>query len=242
MSESHIPTSHVVVHQPKKGYRFSLEPFLLSSFVHLGQNERVIDLGSGVGIIGLLLASRYRDVHVTGIEIQKELHDLAIKNIQENGLSKRLRSIRSDFRQTHQELNYSSFSLAVSNPPFHPVGRGRLNPAHQKSIARHEIRGGARDVISVAGNLLGPRGRLALIYPAPRADELLILLKHNSYFPRRMRFIRPRKDEDAALFLLEAQRSPEDQLTIHQPLILHRDTGEYTPELKQILAEFSRPN
>jgi len=162
--------SHKIkVYQPRSGYRFSLEPFLLSSFLDLKNEKKIIDLGSGVGIIGLILSLKYKDVKIIGIEIQEELHNLALKNIKENGLSEKMKNILGDFRTPVEYFDRSSFDIVVSNPPYRPLGVGRLNKEVKRSVARHEVEGGVLDVISAAHFVLKPKGKLFAIYTAERS-------------------------------------------------------------------------
>ncbi len=228
------------VHQPSSGYRFSLEPFLLSSFLNIINEKRIVDLGSGVGIIGLILSLRYKDVKVVGVEIQKELHDLAIKNIKENGLSERMEDILGDFRTPAEYFDRTSFDIAVSNPPYRPLGAGRLNKEEKRSVARHEIMGGALDVIDAAHFVLRSKGKLFMIYSAERSSDLIFMLKDNGFEPKRMRFVHTKRDRNADMVIVEAVLGGGAGMKVISPLIIYGEDNKYTDEVGKIIANNSQ--
>jgi tRNA1Val (adenine37-N6)-methyltransferase len=231
----------LVIHQPRKGYRYNIDSFLLASFVVLKKRESVIDLGSGVGIIGLLLCARYPDCTVWGIEIQERLFRFARKNIRENGLEDRLKNVMGDFRQARDLPKGLSFDAAVSNPPYRPVGTGRRNLDDERTVARHETTARLSDVITTAGSMLKPSGKLFLIYPAWRTADIITLLRTGGFEPKRARFIHARRTEDAQMVMIEARRRAGTQLTVLAPLIIWEGQGFYTDEVNGIMRSM-RPN
>lgn len=224
------------VHQPKSGYRFSLEPFLLSSFLNLKNKKKIIDLGSGVGIIGLFLSSKYKDVKVVGVEIQEELHNLALRNIRENGFSDRVESILGDFRRPDEYFDRSSFDIAISNPPYCQLGTGRLNKEAKRSVARHEVEGGAPDVIKAASFVLRPKGKLFMIYSAERSSDLIFMMKDTGLEPKRMMFVHTKKGRNAEMVMVEAVKGGGMGMKVISPLFIYKDDGKYTEEIGKIFA------
>ncbi|MBN2225499.1 MAG: methyltransferase [Deltaproteobacteria bacterium] len=231
----------LVIHQPRKGYRYSIDSFLLSSFVILKKREKVIDLGSGVGIIGLLLCARYPDCAVWGIEIQERLFRFAQENCRENELGDRIKNILGDFRRIEYFPETMSFDTAVSNPPYRPVGTGRLNLDDERTVARHETMAGLSDVVHAAGSALKPGGKLFLIYPAWRTADIMMSLRAGDFEAKRVRFIHARQGEGAQLVMVEARLRGGTQLTVLPPLYIWKGQGTYTDEVSSMVGPL-RPN
>jgi tRNA1Val (adenine37-N6)-methyltransferase len=219
-----------VINQPEKGYRYSLDPFLLASFVMLKRKETVIDLGAGVGVIGLLLTLRYPDATVTGIEIQERLFRYAEQNRELNRPRHRVSNIHGDYRHVTDYFNRSAFTAAVSNPPYRPVGTGRKNTDEERTVARHEVTGGISDVINAARQVLIPTGRIFLVYDARRTTDLLCSLRSGGFEPKRVRFVHARKGTLAQMVLVEAGQGFGVEVKIMPPLFIWEETGVYTEE------------
>jgi tRNA1Val (adenine37-N6)-methyltransferase len=231
----------LVIHQPRKGYRYSIDSFLLASFVVLKKREKVIDLGSGVGIIGLLLCARYPNCSVWGIEIQERLFRFAQGNSRENELGDRAINVLGDFRRIEDLPEGVSFDAAVSNPPYRPVGTGRQNRDDERTVARHETMAGLADVVHAAGSVLKPGGRLFLIYPAWRTADVMMSLRSGGFEPKRIRFIHARQQEDAKMVMVEARRGGGTDLTVLAPLYIWKGQGLYTDEV-DLMVRPLRPN
>jgi tRNA1Val (adenine37-N6)-methyltransferase len=206
--------------QKKKGYRFSVDPVLLSRFVRIRRNERVIDLGTGCGILPLLLSQTVNAHSFVGVEIQKGLIECAEKNVALNHLEDRVSIIKQDFRELRKIFPPGSFDVAVSNPPYREYRTGRINPSTEKAIARHEIRGKLEDLISIASYLVPPKGRCYLIFPAPRTVDLFVALRNGKMEPKRIQFVHPRIGEEAKFILTESLKVSGVELKIMSPLIL----------------------
>ena len=207
--------------QKKEGYRFSIDMVLLSQFVKIRRDEKVIDLGTGCGILPLLLSQTAKASLFVGVEIQKSLAECAIKNVALNHLEDRLSILHLDFRQLKNWFPPASFNVVVSNPPYRKYRTGRINPSVEKSIARHEIKATLNDLVSIASYLLPNKGRCYLIFPASRMADLLVALRKNDLEPKRFQFIHPRIGESAKFLLVESVKSSGVELDILPPLILH---------------------
>ena len=208
--------------QSRRGYRFSIDAVLLSQFIRIREAETAIDLGTGCGILPLLLArTTGQGSSFVGVEIQKGLAELAQKNVRLNGLDSRVKILQQDFRELRKSFPPASFDVVFSNPPYRKGRSGRINPCMEKAIARHEIKGTIEELIAIAGYLLPAKGRCYLIYPASRAVDLLVALRKQNLEPKRVRFVHPRAGEEAKFILSESVKATGVELTIMEPLFLH---------------------
>lgn len=206
--------------QKKTGYRFSIDAVLLSQFVQIRKHEKIIDLGTGCGILPLLLSQTAKTSSFVGVEIQKELAECAVKNVSLNRLQDRISILRCDFRRLKNFFPQASFHVVLSNPPYRKERTGRMNPAQEKAIARHEISGTINDLLSVASYLLPHKGRVYLIFPSSRTVDLLVTLRTWKLEPKRVQFIHPRVGEKAKFVLVESVKSGGPEAHIHSPVIL----------------------
>lgn len=209
--------------QKKKGYRFSIDAVLLGQFSRIRKNEKVIDLGTGCGILPLLLSQNTKAHSFVGVEIQKELAELANKNVRLNHLEDRVWILQTDFRELKEAFPPGSFDVVLSNPPYRKCRTGRVNPAMDKAIARHEIKGTLEDLISIASYLLPPKGRCYLIFPALRTVDLLVVLRSQKLEPKRLQFVHPHVGEEAKFILSESIKDSGVELKVIDPLILPGD-------------------
>jgi tRNA1Val (adenine37-N6)-methyltransferase len=206
--------------QKKKGYRFSLDAVLLHHFVRLKRDEKAIDLGTGCGILPLLLCRTTKAHSLVGVEIQEGLAELARKNVVLNHLQLRVSILRQDFRELKQTFPAAAFDVVLSNPPYRKCRTGRMNPSAEKAIARHEIKGSLEEMISIASYLLPPGGRCYLIYPAARVVDLLVILRGHRLEPKRLQFVHSCIEEKATFVLSESIKQGGVESKILEPLIL----------------------
>jgi tRNA1Val (adenine37-N6)-methyltransferase len=212
--------------QKKKGYRFSIDAILLSQFIKIRKNEKAIDLGTGCGILPLLLSQTTKACSVVAVEIQKGLAELAKENVLLNNLGDQISILQADFRELSRMFPPGCFDVVFSNPPYRKYRSGRVNPVIEKAIARHEIKGTLEDLISIGSYLLPPKGRCYLIYPASRVVDLMFILRNQRLEPKRMRLVHPRLNEEAKFVLIESVKASGVELKIMPPLILHGIEGE----------------
>jgi tRNA1Val (adenine37-N6)-methyltransferase len=208
--------------QKRKGYRFSMDAILLSQFIKIRKNEKAIDLGTGCGILPLLLSHTTKAHSFVVVEIQKGMADLAKKNVLLNDLGDRISILNKDFRELKEIYPSGSFNVVFSNPPYRKYRTGRVNPTLEKAIARHEIKGTLEDLISIASYLLPPKGRCYLIYPASRVVDLLLILRSHRLEPKRIQWVYPRLNGEAKFILIESIKASGVELKVIEPLILHR--------------------
>jgi tRNA1(Val) A37 N6-methylase TrmN6 len=216
---------------PVVGYRHSLDPFLLASFVQVKPSDRrVVDLGTGSGIIALLLALRCADITVTGVELQESLADLARQNVTLNDLDAKLVILNKDIRKAAEWAFPQTVDLVVSNPPYRGAGTGYSSPDPGRAAARHELAGGLEDFVAAAAWLLKNGGRFSLIFLAERLTDLLTTLRQKNLEPKRLRMVHSRVGDPARLVLVEGRRGGRPGLAVEPPLYIY-DGEDYTPEV-----------
>ncbi len=221
--------------QPKQGYRFSVDALLLADFLTVKAGERLIDLGTGAGILPLLCAALTPARQIVGVELQARLSDLARRNVAINGLAERIQIVQGDLREAAQSFRAGEFDVLCSNPPYRKLGAGRLNPQSEQAIARHEVACQLSDLLAAAKYLLKPGGRLFLIYLPERLAELLAGLSAARLEPKRLRCVHATMPTAASLVLVEAQRDAAAGLRVLPPLALYAAPNVYSPEAQKIL-------
>ena len=207
--------------QKRRGYRFSIDAVLLSQFIKIRKDERVIDLGTGCGILPLILSQTTKTPSFVGVEIQKGLAECAEKNVVMNHLEDRISIVQQDFKTLKKTFPPGSFNVVLSNPPYRKVQTGRINPSMEKAIARHEIKGTLEDLISITSYLLPCKGRCYFIFPAWRTVDLLVSLRGGRLEPKRLQFVYPRRGEEAKFILTESLKASGVALQLLDPLFLH---------------------
>jgi len=212
--------------QASDSYRFSVDSILLLNFIRLKNYENIIDLGTGSGIIPLLLFSKRKGLSIYGIEIQKELADMARRSVELNKLQNYIIIIQEDFRNLKNIFKNQQFDVVVSNPPYISLGQGKINPLSSKAIARHEIKGDLEDIISVSNYLLKNKGRIYLIYRSAKLIKLVLALKKFGIEPKVIKFIHPQPGEKANLVLLEGIKGGKEELKIENPIFLNLKNGD----------------
>ena len=222
------------------GYRFVYEDtlfppgtdsFLLSSLPRLKPGLRICDLGSGNGLLGLLLLQRQPRLTVTGVELQPCSAALADRNAAENGLEDRLCTLRGDLRNIRQLLPTGSMDLVVSNPPYYPAQSGALSDAAALQTARAEVHCTLDDLCSAAAWLLRWGGSFCLVHKPERLTDLLCSLRSAAIEPKRLRMVCCRPESAPSLVLVEGRRGGKPGLTVEEPLILQNSDGSPTREL-----------
>jgi tRNA1Val (adenine37-N6)-methyltransferase len=221
----------VVFRQRKDGYRFALDAPLLADYIRTEPGEEVLELGTGSGVIALLLGRR-KFSHLTALEIQPALAALARKNVRFNGLQDRIRVVRADLRRYRPGRR---FDVVFSNPPYIRKGTGFLSPSAEKSVAKHEIKCDILGVMKAVSRCLKQGGRAYFVYPALRAADFAAAAEANGLSVRRRRFVHPRPSEPAVLFLAECRRE-RGACRMSAPLVLRDSDDRDTPEARRIYA------
>jgi len=212
------------IFQKKKGYRFSLDAAILAHHVHLKPTDVAVDLGTGCGVIPLILVLRTSSTHIYGIEIQKDLAALASRNVQVNGMEGSITILHRDMNDLKSCLKPGTFDVVFSNPPYREALSGRINPEAERAVARHEIKATLSDVVSVAESLLKASGSFVVVYPAARAIDLVVCMRAYRIEPKRLRLIHPKQGSEAILVVAEGVKHGNPGLDVGSPLTI------YTPE------------
>ena len=212
--------------QAKNIYRFSVDSILLLNFIRVKNYEKIIDLGTGSGIIPLLLFGKRKGLSIYGVEIQKDLADMARRSVELNKLQNGITIIQEDFKNLKNIFKNQQFDVVISNPPYISLGQGKINPLSSRAIARHEIKGDLEDIISVSNYLLKNKGRIYLIYRSAKLIKLIIALKKYGIEPKVIKFIHPRPGEKANLVLLEGIKGGKEELKIEDPIFLNLKNGD----------------
>ena len=224
--------------QARNGYRYSLDPVLLVGFVGPARARRVLDLGTGAGVIPLLLSADDSVAEVVGLELQHGLAERARRNVELNGLADRLRIVEGDLRRIRDLFPVESFDMVISNPPYRRPESGRIAPQDERAAARHELAGGLVDFLAAASYLLCNGGRFAVIYLAERLAELLDGMRAFRLEPKRLRCVHSRAGEAARLVLVEGRKCGGPGMVVEPPLHVYRSAGrDYSDE---ILAFYGR--
>lgn len=222
----------ILVEQPRRGYRFSVDALLLAAFFRPEGCRRLVDLGTGCGIIPLILAHRHPRLSITAIEIQPALAEIAAENVRRNGMEGRITVLSGDLRELAPAGALEPFDSAAANPPYRRARSGRINPDTQRALARHEIALTLPELVRAAAALLRNGGRFFTIYPAERLNEILGCMSTQRLEPKRLQAVHSRRSDPARLILVEGVKGARPGLAIPAPICLYSDSGEYT-ELAQ---------
>jgi len=222
--------------QHRSGYRYSIDAIILAGSARVRPRERVLDLGTGCGIIPLLIAFRHPTVRIWAVEIQPELASLAADNVRVNAMNSRIRVLQADMRQVTSESFGGPMDLVLSNPPYRRERSGRINPEMQRALARHEISITLPEFILAAARVLKNGGRFVAIYAAERTAELLFYMRNGLIEPKRMRSVHSGPQTDAKLILVEGVKNGKPGIAIAAPLIIYDRKGEYSAEIKQLFS------
>ncbi len=228
--------------QPKQGYRFSLDPILLSHFAVVPKGARVVDLGTGCGVIPLLLASLSQAARLIGVELQEEQAERARRNVVLNGLEGQVKILSGDLRNIRELLPAGQSDLVVSNPPYRQPGSGRIAPDDQRAAARHELAGGLSEFLAAASWLLVNGGRFVIIYLAERLPELMAAMGKVGIEPKRLRLVHPREQEPARMVLLEGRKNARPGLAVEPPLYIYRGGGKGRDYSNEVLRMYGEPD
>ena len=224
---------YCIIQDPDR-FCFGMDAVLLSGFATAKDGARVLDLGTGTGIIPILLAAKTKAAHLTGLEVQADSADMAGRSVALNGLEEKINIVTGDIKGADKLFHAASFDVITCNPPYMIGAHGLKNPEDAKAIARHEILWTLEDVISQAAKLLVPGGRFFLVHRPFRLAEIIVTLTKYRLEPKRMRLVYPFADKDPNMVLLEAVRGGRPRMTVEKPLIVYSEPGVYMPEIYEV--------
>lgn len=222
-----------IIQNPEK-FCFGMDAVLLSGFARAKEGSLVLDMGTGTGIIPILMEAKTEAAHLTGLEIQEESVDMARRSVFLNGLEEKISIITGDIKEAGNFFHAASFDVITCNPPYMIGQHGITNPEDAKAIARHEILCTLEDVISQAAKLLRPGGNFFLVHRPFRLAEIMVLLHQYKLEPKRMQMVYPFVDKEPNMVLIEANRGGKPRMTVEKPLIIYKEPGVYMPEIYDI--------
>lgn len=230
----------------RKGYQiiqntgrfcFGMDAVLLSEFVHIKKNECVADLGTGTGILPILLEAKTEAKQFKALEIQEESVDMARRSVCFNHLQDKIEIVTGDIKEAVNIFGAASFDVVTTNPPYMRDEHGLKNPEQAKSIARHEVLCKLDDVIKNGAGLLKEYGRFYMVHRPFRLSEIMDALHRYRLEPKRMRFVHPYVNKDANMVLIEAVKGGGINLKLESPLIVYTEKGKYTEEVLRMYRE-----
>ncbi len=220
-----------IIQSPDR-FCFGMDAVLLTGFAHAGKEDKLLDLGTGTGIIPLLMEAKYGCAHLTGLEIQAESADMAARSVALNGLSDKIDIVTGDIKEADFLFPSASFDCITCNPPYMIGNHGLTNPDGPKAIARHEILCSFEDVAGQTARLLKPGGHFFLVHRPFRLTEIITTLVKYKLEPKRMQLVHPYVDREPNMVLIEAVRGGKPRMKVERPLIVFRAPGEYMPEIR----------
>ena len=228
-----LQNGYYVIQNPEK-FCFGMDAVLLSGFAKIKKDERVLDMGTGTGIIPVLLKSKTPGEHFTGLEIQEECAEMAQRSVAYNNLEQDIDIVCGDIKEAAEIFGAASFHAVTSNPPYMIGQHGLQNPYMAKAIARHEILCTLEDVVSQAAKVLKDRGRFYMVHRPFRLVEIFQVLTRYKLEPKRMQLVYPFKDREPNMVLIEVLKGGNSRITVEKPLIVYEKPGVYTEEILKI--------
>ena len=222
-----------IIQDPKR-FCFGMDAVLLAGFAKVKPGEKVLDLGTGTGILPILLEARTKGVSFTGLEIQPESADMAARSVRLNHLENKVHIVNGDIREADRLFGAGSYHVVTSNPPYMTDLHGIKNPNEAKAIARHEILCTLEDVVSQAAKLLAPCGRFYLVHRPFRLAEILTCLCSHGLEPKRMRLVHSYEDWEPNMVLIEALKGGRSGMTVEKPLIIFEKPGVSRSEIREV--------
>ena len=210
---------------------FGMDAVLLSAFARVKTGECVLDLGTGTGILPILLAAKTEGKHFTGLEIQEESADMARRSVVHNHLEERVEIVTGDLCEASVIFGSSSTDVVTTNPPYMIGGHGLANPESSKAIARHEVLCTLDDIVRESARVLRPGGRFYMVHRPFRLAEILTKMAGMQLEPKRMRLVYPYVDKEPNMVLIEGIRGAKPRMTVEPPLIVYEKGGGYTQEV-----------
>lgn len=222
-----------IIQDPEK-FCFGMDAVLLSGFAKIKKNENVLDMGTGTGIIPILLKSKTAGRHFTGLEIQEECAEMAERSVRYNHMEEDVSIVQGDIKEAAGIFGAASFHVVTCNPPYMIGQHGLTNPHMPKAIARHEVLCTLEDVVSQASKLLTDRGRFYMVHRPFRLVEIMNVLTKYHLEPKRMQLVYPYIDREPNMVLIEALKGGNSRITVDPPLIVYEKPGVYTKDILEI--------
>ena len=228
-----LQNGYFVIQDPKK-FCFGMDAVLLSGFARVKKGETALDMGTGTGIIPILLSQRTEGKHFTGLEIQAECAEMADRSVKYNCLEDRIQIVEGDIKEAAGIFGAASFDVVTCNPPYMIGQHGISSGSEAKAIARHEVLCTLDDILRESAKLLVPGGRFYMVHRPFRLAEIMSKMVACGIEPKRMQLVYPYVDKEPNMVLLEGSRGGRSRLTVEKPLIVYKEQGVYTDEIYDI--------
>ena len=225
----------IQIRQFRKGYRFSIDAVILAHHAAPTDNSCILDLGAGCGVIPLLITFRNPTIKCFAVEVQPDLAALAEANVQANAMQRHITTMCMDMKSLLPHMLVQPIDMIISNPPYRRVNSGRINPDHQRAVARHELKINLEELVATAYRLLPKRGRFVVMYPAERMTEVLTQMHQIGIEPKRLRMIHTSADSNAKLIIVDGVKDGRSGIEISPPLMVYNKDGTYTEEIEEML-------
>ena len=229
-----LQRNEYLIFQHPGRFCFGMDAVLLSGFARIKPGSMVLDLGTGTGIIPILMEAKTKGRHFTGLEIQKESADMATRSVEVNGLSEKIRICVGDIKEAGRIFGAASFDAVTSNPPYMTADHGLTNPELPKAIARHEVLCTLEDVVREAAYVLKPGGTFFMVHRPFRLAEIIRTLSAHGLELKRMQMVHPYVDKEPNMVLLEASKGGRPRVTVEPPLIVFKEQGVYHEDITGI--------
>jgi len=224
---------YFIIQDPGR-FCFGMDAVLLSGFAKVKEKETVLDLGTGTGIIPILLEAKTKGKHFTGLEIQPESSDMAQRSVALNGLVEKVDIVTGDIKDASKLFGASSFDIITTNPPYMIGQHGLTNPDEAKAIARHEVLCTLEDILRESYKILKPGGRFYMVHRPFRLAEIISMMTKYKLEPKRMKLVYPFIDKEPNMVLIEGLKDGKSRMTVEKPLIVYKEQGVYTDEIYDI--------
>ena len=222
------------VYQDSEMFNFSLDSVLLPNFVTINKNiKNILDIGCGNLPVSLILTTK-TDASITAVEIQKDVYDIALKNLELNNKQNQINIINADIRDLYKNFETEYYDVIVCNPPFFKVSKdSHLNKNDYKTIARHEVFLNLDDLFSISKKILKNNGVISIVHRPERLLDIIYAMRKYNIMPKKIQFVYPKKDKDANILLIEGTKNGNSGMKILPPLFVHNEDGTYTDEVKK---------
>ena len=222
-----------IIQNPEK-FCFGMDAVLLTGFAHAREKDILLDLGTGTGIIPLLMEAKYHCSHLTGLEIQEESADMARRSVALNDLQDRIDIVTGDIKEADRIFQAASFDCITCNPPYMIGQHGIKNDDDAKTIARHEVKCTLDDIVRESAKILKNGGRFYMVHRPFRLVEIFATMTRYHIEPKRMRLVHPYVDKEPNMVLIEGLKGGKSRITIEKPLVVYKEQNEYTDEIYRI--------
>ena len=223
--------------QSESEFCFSLDAVLLAHFATVKSEARIVDLGTGTGVIALLLAARGAR-QVTGLEFSQSMAAMATRSVRLNELQDKVEIIQGDLCKVKKLLPAGQYDLVVSNPPYRAIGGGLISPNDRVAMARHEVTATLQDVVNAARYLVKTRGRFAMVHLPERMTEIIVAMSKAGLEPKRLQLVHSTMDKKPKMLLIEGMRAAKPGLEVLPPLVVYKSDGSYSDEIQKYYKEF----